>query len=206
MTFIRKVKDLLLGRTPAELLSLVTRARQITDHTPDIVWLEKRRNHAVFIYDEMMSGFPKHNLLEKGKVLGRAFTHKENFTMMKKKLGQASFPIPVRNPDGKGHRILGELYLVPSREIILLDKYKKNGVLFSRQRVTVDFPQRCFVDGKLSDEITTKVSAWMYIGKRSFWEGQFDGGYNYSPVQTFEPHEQSKPPYYLFTRDDLKTS
>lgn len=175
--------------------------------TPDYGMLELQQAVNIFVCDEMMQRHHKHSMLGEPEFLGVAFTmHK--FSMWKKKLGKASFPIPLEGTKdllAPPYRIRGELYAIRPKCILDIDKDKINGVLFQRKRVKLVLPHHSVVKTKMSDVvITTSVkhvllSAWMYVGISERWEPDLDGGYLYSPVKHYKFHNNPLGNYYQFT-------
>lgn len=67
--------------------------------TPDYAWLETKMYQIVFLYNQIMTGHPKHNefIIEGTGMLGTAFTQEGCYEMFIKNLGEESFPIVVED-------------------------------------------------------------------------------------------------------------
>lgn len=95
-------------------------------------------------------------------------------------------------------KIRGELHLVWSNKIYLLDKARQNGVQFARQRVRISYPYRFVQFGKKhplpkisAHSYSDKIVAWMYIGIPTYWDPLI-GGIFAQPMPLFE-HETPRP-------------
>lgn len=159
----------------------------LEDHTPSMftqdTWvLERSEYQLVFIYDQMMSNHRMNYILEgHSKLLGSAFTKRNNYMLWKKKLGLGTYPIPLREPHAVSGlmgtpltaRIKGELYRIKSVRIHeALDSFKTNGVEFRRKRVKLLVPYR-YQRGNVgvdAEEFLHEVEAWMYEGRKTYWD------------------------------------
>jgi hypothetical protein len=178
------------------------------DWTPDKIQLERREYQPLFVYDNMVKGESEHNLIE-GCYLatnGHGESHTPNiYTKDKYELWMSNankYPVAFKSeaPGAtmatfqkvgqgpvKSARIKGRLYKVRSDIMFVLDRHKKNGVEFLREKVDVLVPYRLFngtVSGfnRLSDEYVEDGKAWMYFGKSEFFEPLLDGGFLFSPL------------------------
>ena len=187
--------------------------------TPDFLWLERHEWRILFVYDEMMHGRKLYDLIKDESInLGKAFTDDDNFVLWKKKLGEETFPIAVQGcPLGKQRRIKGEIHAIrPHLFWNVLDKRMLNGIEFRRERVKVLVPYHYISDenkGQTIDhnEFIHRLSTFMYVGNRTYWEPQFDGGYSYSTVKAFNPkvkwvdgHTMNE--YYYYSRLEDETN
>ena len=188
----------------------------IKEHTPtgytyDMWKLQRFARQPLFVYDQCMQAHRMHSMIAGfSEYRGVAFTANDNWIMWKKKLGEGTFPIPMRIPysaQPKG-RIRGELYLVDSSRIKALDEYKQNGVEFRRKPVEVLVAARHLervvnADHNYEWQNTDKVvktHAWMYIGRNKYWEEHLDAGYNFGRCQIYNPGNLIIPGrYYSFS-------
>jgi hypothetical protein len=162
----------------------------------------------LFVYgNEMDKGAENHLIADKelpnnGR-LASAFTHKR-FHMVKKKLGQHSYPIALELQPSlvtRTERIKGELWKVRPERYLELDKYMENRVFFRRRRVQVTIP--CYITvkrefnsppdpktvmllgGTKRGPYAPSCEAWMYIGEKEYWEPQLDAGYIFQKCPIF---------------------
>ena len=155
---------------------------QEVEYTPDFMWLERHRWCLLFLYDESS---PK-NMCINPEVLyrGKAFTEVSEWTLWKKKLGTATFPIALRNA-GISHnrRIKGNIFAVrPSLFWNGLDSLFENTIEFSRERVKILRPRR-----QGNEQFIDKLTCHMYVGKNDYWINQIDNGYQFGIVKAFNP-------------------
>lgn len=146
--------------------------REIKKHTPDLSVLEQYEYQLLFVYDEMQKDHRVHSMIKEHSLhqssLASCYTV-PLFTMWKKNLGLASFPIPLdargqdiyhswfENEDdpkpkiegeiaakffARAARIKGELYAVRPYQIHEIDKYKQNREHFLRRRVKLILPYK----------------------------------------------------------------
>lgn len=132
-------------------------------------------------------------------------------------------------------KIKGELYAISSSTMRKLDTHRKNGVQFTRQRVRLTYPYRQlkrneyifppswefisktelamhmaeFPEQTLTEFLYHHPSAWMYIGRTTYWEHQFgETAYDckLGKIKIFEPRKEGFiGQYYDFTKFELKT-
>lgn len=206
------------------------------EYTPDFPWLERHEWVLLFVYDEMMLNRNNYDAIRENSFsLATAFTKDSDFVMWKKKLGDASFPIPLRGADrvyngpgvtsrkliGMGHGevrpgimapIKGELHAIkPSLFWNKLDKDYFNGLEFVRERVKVLVPYR-FQMGSVSvdhNEFVKQITCHMYVGNKNYWIDQLDGGLDFSPVGCFalkEMGEMKHRLYYNYSKLEYETN
>jgi hypothetical protein len=181
-----------------------------TGYTFDMWKLQRYAKQPLFVCDQLMQTQRMHNMIEGSQFRGTAFTANPNWIMWKKKLGLGTFPIPMRVPMGDTPmgRVRGELYLVDSKRIKELDKYKLNGVEFRRKPVDLLVPARHLVRVVNADhnyewqavDRVVKLSAWMYVGRFKYWEEFLDAGYLFGRCQIHNPGKLIIPgSYYSFS-------
>lgn len=178
----------------------------IPDRTPDIWQLEQYKRQLIFVPDDMKTGMPNNKLIADASFIPRpkypvCYT-RTSFTMWKKDLGKASFPVilpDVYRPTGfvrwevEAAPIQGELWSIEPSRFILLDNHKQNGVMFQRQRVDITLPYREVGWGatklpKIGNDINTVFTpAWMYVGVTEYWDAQIGGVFARSQVEPKQP-------------------
>lgn len=182
-------------------------AHSATEFTPDIVQLEGRARWLFFVYDRWKDGHADHSIFGgEAMNMGVVFTQ-DNFAMIKRSLGQDSYPIPLdRAPFNLPEApIRGELYAVPSGWINRLDTDKRNGVKFERRRVSVTLPYRGMRN--ISMVKYQSLRAFMYVGIQDFWEPLVDKDFFlFDKVRTFEPKNTKFKEYYEFTKLEYDVS
>ncbi len=139
-----------LRKTVAEPKVLRDGFGEYNTHTPDYYLLEQREFHLFLICDEMMNGHWKHDLLEPGSLYcSQAFTM-DPYILLRQSNGKQATVLTLEPQVGKPGLlwqrpmapVRGELYALRPYQILELDKYKENGVLFHRKRVPIDIPYR----------------------------------------------------------------
>jgi len=193
--------------------------------THDTHIIEQYATQLLFVPDNMKKGFTNHVVLEE-YLIGdephndKVYTHNK-FLAYRQDLGPTRSNAIIMPgdyvPSGfvtKGTapnpaKIQGELYSVNSFKMYLLDKYKQNGVQFSRQRVRVTYPFR-YVSKKTGSCVPPTISphgfktiaAWMYVGIPSYWDNRIGGVF----AQPLTLHEHDPPRAWIgeFYRFDVK--
>lgn len=190
-----------------DLHQLIGNFGRRTTFTPDAAILSRKESHLFFIADEMME---KHYDYAR---LGAEATNicqvltQDKFSYWKKNLGKKSFALALENGYTEKRQIRGELHLLLTEQIFKLDEHRENGVQYDRKRVKLILPytqtqmkyqQMGFVleDVPLMDKT---INAWMYVGRSEYWDKLLDGGYMFSPVKHFTPHNPLLQQYYYFT-------
>jgi len=185
--------------------------------TPDAHLFNRTVYQLLFIYGNEQRGHIMHERLIKphcmnNKPAAVVFTENE-YTMMKKKLGWATYPI-VADIDlwnVPKLKVKGELYAIRSYMIPELDRCYSNTVDFMRQRITVTMPHHLLMWSKKTgehrvvkqDHIT--YQAWAYLGIPDFWKDELDVGYSYGQVAVTDPNNHSQlQQYYSFTHAEYK--
>ena len=186
-----------------------------TRFTPDVHLLETKDCCKLFVCDNLMQGHPEHELLGHNIRLVPAAYTVDPFTLWTKKLGLASYAVPLREPTfsktnllspadrGVATRIRGSLHIVrPYQFTDVLDRHYQNGIEFERVRVQITWPYRerhwDIVDQTtFSAEKIGITEAYMYVGVREFWD-QIEH-HELKPVRLCQPRDSNRPPYYLMT-------
>lgn len=194
--------------------------------TPDIAELERSEFQRVFIYNEMKYMHRSHSFLPELLAERDATCYTDSyFVLHNKRLGKASQAVATDSdlwphPSGATadrSRIQGELYVVCSSHISVLDTYHQNTFEFERRRVRILRPYRSIVKAKdgfpLNGQILESfkargivhsmrgcatMDAWMYVGRQDYWAGLL--ARLFSPVAMFKsPNEEWLKEYYAFT-------
>lgn len=185
-------------------------------HTPDLAYLERYQLQWLFVPCDLQSGHKHANFMEGCKKLEYPVLTKHPFSFWKRTLGQESFPIAFRNKyeSAPYAKIKGQLYAIPPRLFILLDKHKGNTVQVHRERTRVQVSYTRFEANDrgsfyyIPDE-RIDIPAWMYIGDPDYWKDLNwpplrDVAINttFEPVRTFTPKKEWLEPYYSFTKQE----
>jgi len=196
-----------------------------TRYSPDKWKLQQREKVWLFVHGEEMmrhdKNVPLMGLFEP-QYSGMTF---EDYKMWKAALGKDTHPIPLdaqlevedRNWFQQKYKlpwakVKGELYLVPPEVIFHLDKYRENGVVYSRKRTeiivsyrnsTFSNKTRSFLDFKYEHQ---NIRAWMYVGKIDYWAELINDGVThgrFKPVRAFTNDNLNKT-YYYFTQAEYQ--
>jgi hypothetical protein len=211
---------------------MICHAAQCNKFTPDIDQLERSEFQRVFIYNEMKHGHRAAGFLPETIAERDATCYTDAyFVMHKKRLGKASQAIatdgdvwPLANGGtAERARIQGELYIVASKHIPVLDTYHQNTLEFERRRVRILRPWRHVVrakdgfplNGQMLDTFKARgivhsmrgcatMDSWMYVGNPNYWGEQVS--WNFKTVSQFtSPNEKWLNNYYAFTPKEYET-
>lgn len=197
-------------------------------YTPDILMLQQEKLQTMFLPCDMKRGMRNHDMLANSdsfkdcEFLGQGYTNKK-FVLHRKNLGDHSFPIPLPGIDSRevslgmrgahfsdvSARVRGELWDIPTELVVeVLDKYKRNGVEFQRQKLQIIYPYKTLVtqlnrdsnleEYQFSGEQIYHYTAWMYVGLEKYWADYFDGGYTVGPCRLFGSKKRWMDQYYEF--------
>jgi hypothetical protein len=161
--------------------------------TPDAFDLIGKEFVRLFVYDLETEGDESKLLQEQGCEFGQGFTRRK-FTMLKRRLGKLSHPIPLEKEfiGGTGKHdypflpIRGRVMVVQPEVIFALDNYRENGMLFIRKRMDITIPVRKVLRRKLEDPrgglsqrgkrivqmtgiICENMHCYMYVGMPGAW-------------------------------------
>lgn len=196
--------------------------------TKDQYILEQFFHQLMFIPDDMMVGGQNHEILQEvsvGIVNPTVYTHNKFLAYQLhvgvddngKDIFRPIFMPPEYKPSNfirselvtHPGKIRGELHLVWSNKIYLLDKFRQNGVQFARHRVKITYPWRYVQYGKnhpipkiSAHSYNDKIVAHMYVGIPTYWD-PLVGGIFAKPMQLVE-HEQPRPWVGEFYKFDTK--
>lgn len=191
-------------------------------YTPDLPLLAENLTHNIFIYGRQMLEHPGHKIINEHSVrLMKAFTS-EKYQCWQTILGEFSYPIAIDAPSPDviipwaEHRgsplaqIEGELHTIFTSGLIKLDKDMFNTIEFERVKVRLTIPYRPVVWTKESGTTHgprkfARTTAFMYIGRQTYWDKILDGGFYTRPVQLMPPKHSDGEPYYYFTKEGYKT-
>lgn len=209
MSFNHALKRL-IGRIPP----LGWATSRLARYTPDIMELEEKDFHLLFVPDEMMVGHRKYDELlnEHSACLHAAFTQNK-YTHVLHKLGdQKSYPIMFEeNISGmKNVNVKGEVFAVISNHFKKLDDYKLNGVEFIRKRIPLVVPTSHILQGEGNTQIVPNVehikliTAWCYVGNYDYFINYLDGGYAFTPVNTYKSNRDWTKEFSYFTEEEYE--
>jgi gamma-glutamylcyclotransferase (GGCT)/AIG2-like uncharacterized protein YtfP len=158
--------------------------------TPDMPEILLQDSHYVFCYGTLKHGFPRAEALEgTSKFLGSGWTRSTDMLMYNVRTKDSmAFPV-VTDTKLRSHDItdfgpvFGDLYLVDTPTLLLLDMMESNTEMYERFLTNVDVHTK--------DEGGWKkrsISAWMYFGDPEYWADAKNirqvkkrgNGYNYS--------------------------
>lgn len=195
---------------------------KIKRFSPDIQELQRREGCNIFVYNELQEGQAAHHLLGEDKFkLAPAFTNEEYTVYQHRHAaveGGRAFPIALKPEKthskmdfgeigavafGYPARILGQMWTVRPRRMIEIDKYMMNTIYFDRRRVQLLVPFREWVPDRrsmLTERQIQRVTAWMYVGRTSFWDPNITS-YHYQVAPLMRQHhdkEVAGERYYYF--------
>lgn len=162
-------------------------------NTSDIVTLEKKDSHFIFVYGTLKSGYDRGILLTEqdgAKYQGYASTKSDDYEMCNTPDG---FPVVLKKPEGETipGRIKGELWLVPTSVLFLLDVIEQNDFVYKRQKVEV-------VVRRGPGQNLEVLDVWMYCGKNTYWSRNPD------KLIEMNCRSDNNGNYYIFTKEDQK--
>lgn len=200
-------------------------------HTPDAASLFEYKRLRLFVCDGHMSKhllYPK--MLKYGPTLFEGYNNYPTVFTMKGfeffhdcPSGQA-VPLHAETGDYSSFpkaKLKGQLHLVTPDLLVSLDIAYQNGIQFRRKRVKLLLPYHeklrgpwQTVNGKplpralqgwRAKETTEKlhiVDAFMYVGRKAYWNDRLDGGYStlQCPIQFPNIEKNWLPQYYEYTR------
>lgn len=164
-------------------------------YTPDASILSRFKRQLFFVYDDMMNGGTKSDLIVEASVSGKwplanVYTD-DTFFFWKKELGSESFPVALdKDVTGFYHgnsfdkapaKIWGELYAIRPSQFKLLDNEKENGVQFIRRQVSVTLPY--YHGASKFPDTQTYDDVWMYVGVHEYWDDQLAGIHSSRPIE-----------------------
>lgn len=200
----------------------------LVKYTPDAARLFEYQNCLLFVCDGHLSRhqhFPQ--MLKFGPTLFPGYsTYPTLFTMQRYQMffhSTERVVVPMHADDDffPMAKVKGQLHLVTPQLIHSLDSFYQNGVRYRRRRVKFILPYREKVLGpwktlngkplpralqgwraKEGAEKIHIIEAYMYVGRRSYWAGKLDGGYEtlQCPIQFPNVEKNWLPRYYEFTR------
>lgn len=196
----------ILGNTRSRLSAIVREELDNNSYTPDRPLLDQSVKVLVFEYGDLRKGFQHHRMMGDDTVnfVTYAVTHDRYFLWCARQ-GPASFPIAskIGGINAGRTRIRGELYRVYPDALVNIDKYRENGVKFTRKLVKIHIP---------SGEIMTVhayVAIESYWKEMIQWDNQYyrgNGGSAYVPLNA-DQEDLQRPffgRYTEFTDNHLK--
>lgn len=153
-----------------------TKAYPITDdlfrrkmsNTPDFLELKKKEYHYVFVYGTLKVGGPLHGVLRGCPFLGDSRTATPGFTMYEY---AKKFPVVQKAsaPNVASGYIMGEVFVVPPRLFLEIDRIEDQGEMYNREEHFVFLYDQ---DVKSKNNLKPYIKAWMYIGNPEFWSNE----------------------------------
>lgn len=134
--------------------------RLTSNYTPDFRKLNQRPFMILLDYGSLINGALNHHLLDGTPYLGTATTLCEMFRLEHTVSQAVAFD--ERSNHSKG-RIRGEAYLVDPLQMLQIDKFYQNGLVFQRKEVSCTLDEQ-----RTKHEFIT--SAWMYLGIDHYWK------------------------------------
>lgn len=180
--------------------------RLILKHTADLWELQQYKRQFVFMYGDMMQGHRKFKqyMKDDSEFLYKAFT-RNKFTVFQKLIGSESFPIALANTFScvQQLRVKGELFSIDPEHFVKLDNEMENGVRYRRVRQQLILPYREYNKKEcISEQRVILVDAWMYVGRKDYWDGHIDAGFQFKPLTPLPQPPLMKHQlgdYYYFT-------
>jgi hypothetical protein len=201
-----------------------------TKYTSDVWKIEQYSHQLVFVFDHHKKDHPLNAILgPEAKLRWPGYTMKKFHLWESPAPWDNQFiPTPVvvdipRFPPAAAIR--GEIWKIPSLQLLRLDMEYQNTVEFQRQRTSLVVPTRKVVfvkdpsldpdfgvmetihrrdytgsSVKHSPEKVAIVKAWMYIGKPEFWNPLISAYDGYKPVEHFESKQRRWLPKYYYIR------
>lgn len=161
-------------------------------YTPDMPKIMSERNHLIFVYGTLKRKEKRHKIISDNcEFIGNAVTCVRGYQMYNYNPGGYPIAIMVGRADGqKTASIYGEVYLVPSSMIPVLDNIEANGEMFHRVKTYVTMS---------SNKYTKRptLGCWMYSGIKRFWDTALDS-VHFTPVPIIKPTDSSLPDFYEY--------
>lgn len=177
-------------------------ANEEASHTPDLLALEERAMHLLFLPCELQEKHAEgRRFFSSGVPLYKAFT-KQNYSLYRDR--EEGIGILLDKPL---YPVKGELWIMLSSSYSLLDKYKDNGVKSSRRRIEVCVPFSRKVQGGHGSKVTSEVvnlPAWAYVGSPDYWENELDNGFRYPQVRLYRPNNPFLKPFHYYHLNEYK--
>jgi gamma-glutamylcyclotransferase (GGCT)/AIG2-like uncharacterized protein YtfP len=143
-------------------------------YTRDNPEIMLQKEHFLFTYGTLKSGFRRHRAINSCPLIGVGYTISPFWKMFNvNKLGMDKqnklvlkdrYPVTLINGSEKkdSGKIYGELYKVTNQDIRNLDYIESNKVIY--RRVLINVKVKC-----LHDQQERTLKAWMYIGEPTWW-------------------------------------
>lgn len=174
-----------LGDLKEEMEQIISNGEYTTDYPK----LCEKQEQYVFVYGTLKKTFSNHRLIQACDLVGCGFTDSDRYFLTVHKTH--GYPIAFfDNREGKRARIYGELYKVPTDLMLTLDNLESNGTIYQRRLLRVN------AFGKNGDVLCTP--AWIYIGRKDFWETRMT---NLLVARRVTPNNNDEP-YFIYTKAD----
>lgn len=168
-------------------------ARSNNRFTPDLLELYQRKGHLLFVYGSLKSPFPRNYILksQKAEFVAVGLSYNRYCMYYQPKRTDERFPIllppdPLHSDPNAGE-VVGQVWIVYPETIAELDRMEKNGSLYHRFHMSVQF-----ISKPMRNEFQqyTVEKCWAYLGA-SIWKDLI-------PSQELVPVSKSK----LFSNTD----
>lgn len=139
-------------------------------YSPDIPELRQYKHHAVLVYDSHKQGGVLHKQLAGAKYLGMGHTVRSGYEMKTNGFMPVIFERPVA--EYTSHSVRGEVYLVSTEHLIVLDYHFQQGEMMARRKDQV------YVEEQYKENYTNLyterpwISAFIYVGIHKSWEDE----------------------------------
>lgn len=146
--------------------------------TPDYLDLKEKANHPVFVYGTLKKGFGLHRYLEGYPYLGRARPVTPSFEMY----DTGGFPVikKINSPrKGEVAHVSGEVYVVPPKIILELDRVENNGGMYLRQKTYFFLRDQQYKTQ--AGYAKPSIHAFIYVGNPDYWD--FTRQWTVSPTE-----------------------
>lgn len=144
-------------------------------HTPDIGVLENQKRHLVFDCGRIRPG--------KGLVSAAYSAQRMTLYIDRHK----DEPVPIYLDGDHRAKIAGALYVLPTAELVQLDKQRQNRLVYERRRISVILPfeNECGEVDVLRDEKGKEHQVWAYTAIADAWAEQIE---MHRPKYNVPPH------------------
>lgn len=182
----------------------VANAIEAAEHTPDIVHLNTRGAHLLFVYDGLKRGFRQNRAFMEAagaEYLFTGFTTEANWTLS---VVQNRYPLLFIKQYGvnqKAGHVKGEVWVVPTSLLTELDFYNGDNMRRGAVSVSTDQP----IEGLSKDILQKKrlitVPMTTYIGIWPKWREEADDG-TLVPSKLYRKNTDNNLLYYMWTKHE----
>lgn len=167
-------------------------------NTPDMPELMKRKHQLLFTYGTLKKQKTRSSLLQHAEFIGKAMTVILGYNLLHFTKGGYPIAIPVREKENFYTRaaVYGEVYLVPTETIPVLDAIENNGEMFIRRKRYVLMTSNKYINQK-----RPVLPVWMYEGVKSYWENAIEADTdeeNFSACDLIIPKNKTLQKFYNY--------